>query len=174
MQLPSRKSWCVCAAVLATGLAVNVTAAAPSETGDVAAIRNLEQQFMAAFNAKDVNKIMAVYAPGNQLFVFDVGTPRQHVGWESYKKDWEYAFAENPGPAHFEISDLAITAIGPVAYGHSIQSGYFTDKHGKRDEMVVRVSDVYRKERGKWLIVQEHVSVPIDFKTMKPDMMSKP
>ena len=29
--------------------------------------------------------------------------------------------------------------------------------------MTVRVTDVYRKIDGKWLIVQEHVSVPIDF-----------
>ncbi len=45
-----------------------------------------------------------------------------------------------------------------------------------RQEFVVRVSDVYRKIDGKWLIVQEHVSVPIDFTTGKPvpDMMSRP
>ena len=173
MQFPSRKNFCVGAAVLPAVLAANLAAASPG-SGDVAAITKLEQQFIAAFNAKDVNKVMAVYAPGDQLFVFDVGTPRQHVGWADYKKDWEHAFADSPGPVHFDISDLAVTAVGPVAYGHSIQSGYFTDKSGKRQDMVVRVSDVYRKQNGKWLIVQEDVSVPIDFKTMKPDMMSKP
>ena len=41
-------------------------------------------------------------------------------------------------------------------------------------DLVVRVSDVYRKQAGKWLIVQEHVSVPLDAKTMQPDLMSKP
>ncbi|HET7223950.1 MAG TPA: SgcJ/EcaC family oxidoreductase [Rhodanobacteraceae bacterium] len=173
MQSPSRKNCCVWAAVLPAVLAANLAAAAPGN-GDVAAIRKLEQQFMTAFNAKDVNKIMAVYATGDQLFVFDVGTPRQHVGWADYKKDWEQVFAENPGPVHFDISDLAITAVGPVAYSHSIQGGYFTDKNGKRQNTLVRVTDVYRKQHGKWLIVQEHVSVPIDFKTMKPDMMSRP
>ena len=33
---------------------------------------------------------------------------------------------------------------------------------------------VYRKIGGKWFIVQEHVSVPVDLETMKPDLMSKP
>jgi len=28
--------------------------------------------------------------------------------------------------------------------------------------------------KGKWLIVQEHVSVPVDLVSGKPDMMSKP
>jgi len=38
----------------------------------------------------------------------------------------------------------------------------------------VRVTDVYRKTGGRWKIVQEHVSVPVDFATGKPDMLSKP
>jgi hypothetical protein len=36
------------------------------------------------------------------------------------------------------------------------------------------VSDVYRRIHGEWLIVQEHVSVPVDLATGKPDLMSKP
>jgi hypothetical protein len=27
---------------------------------------------------------------------------------------------------------------------------------------------------GKWLIVEEHNSVPVDLHTMKPDLLSKP
>jgi hypothetical protein len=38
----------------------------------------------------------------------------------------------------------------------------------------VRVSDVYRKIKGQWLVVHEHVSVPIDLATSKPDFASKP
>jgi hypothetical protein len=41
-------------------------------------------------------------------------------------------------------------------------------------ELVVRVTDVYRKLKGKWLIVQEHVSVPVDVGTQTPDLLSKP
>jgi ketosteroid isomerase-like protein len=49
---------------------------------------------------------MQVYAPGAHLFVFDVGPPRQHVGWQDYKKDWQDLFAAFPGPNTFSISDL--------------------------------------------------------------------
>jgi len=37
-----------------------------------------------------------------------------------------------------------------------------------------RVTDVYRKIKGNWLIVREHVSVPVDLNTGKPDLSSKP
>ena len=136
----------------------------------------MENQFAAAFNTKDVDAIMKFYVPGNELFVFDMGAPRQHVGWDDYKKDWQDFLALYKGPVKFEISDLSVTSDGKIAYGHNIQhvTGAMTD--GSASDMTVRVTDVYRKVDGKWLIVQEHVSVPIDFSSGKPvpDLMSKP
>jgi ketosteroid isomerase-like protein len=41
-------------------------------------------------------------------------------------------------------------------------------------DFAARVADVYKKTKGDWLIVQEHVSVPVDVDTGKPDFMSKP
>jgi ketosteroid isomerase-like protein len=149
---------------------------AQAQTRDEQEIRVLEDQFAAAANAKDLDAIMKVYVPGNDLFVFDVGAPRQHVGWDDYKKDWHDFLSMLPGPIKFTISDLSVMSDGKIAYGHNIQhlSGAMAD--GSSMEMTVRVTDVYRKIDGKWLIVQEHVSVPIDFSMGKPvpDMMSKP
>jgi ketosteroid isomerase-like protein len=73
-----------------------------------------------------------------------------------------------------QVTDLSITVVGDIAYGHKIQHGHFTAKDGTKSELVVRVTDVYRRISGKWLIVQEHVSVPVDLATMKPDLLSKP
>jgi uncharacterized protein (TIGR02246 family) len=145
-------------------------AAGPS---DKAQIQALEKGFAAAFNARDSKKIMSYYAR-QSLFVFDVTPPRQYVGWEAYKKDWDGLLAAFPGPISATISDVSITVSGDVAYGHNIQDVHFTAKDGSKIEMVVRVTDVYRKIAGKWLIVQEHVSIPVDLDTMKPDPMSKP
>ncbi|MGH8290137.1 MAG: YybH family protein [Steroidobacteraceae bacterium] len=151
-----------------------VHAANTSGARDQAAIEALEARFAAAFNAKDVSAIMRAYEPGPNLFVFDVTPPRQHVGWADYRADWENTFKTTPGPIHFSISDLGVTVVGPVAYGHSIQKETFTGANGSKGELVVRVTDVYRKIHGRWLIVQEHVSVPVDLSTGKPDLLSKP
>jgi len=146
---------------------------APAAPSDEAQIQALEKQFVAAVQAKDPAKIMAVYAPEG-LFVFDLVPPRQYVGQAAYKKDWENVFAGTVGPVKFSVSDLSVTVVGPVAYGHSIQTISWTGKNGKAMSAVVRVTDVYRKIGDKWLIVQEHVSVPVDLDTGKPDMTSKP
>jgi uncharacterized protein (TIGR02246 family) len=163
---------CALGALLLTA-ALAWPAAVPAAPSDEAQIQTLEKQFIAAFQARDVAKIMSFYAPEG-LFVFDLVPPRQYVGQAAYKKDWETTFAEIPGALKVGISDLSVTVVGPVAYGHSIQSMSWTDKKGKPASLVVRVTDVYRKTGDKWLIVQEHVSVPVDLDTGKPDMMSKP
>jgi uncharacterized protein (TIGR02246 family) len=148
-------------------------AAASAGPSDKAQIQALEKGLNAGFNARNSKKVMSHYARDG-LFVFDVGPPRQHVGWANYKKDWDDLFAAFPGPLSNAITDLSITVVGDVAYGHSIQDAHFTAKDGTKTELVVRITDVYRKIDGKWLIVQEHVSVPVDLDTMKPDILSKP
>jgi ketosteroid isomerase-like protein len=138
-------------------------------------IRALEDHFAAAFRAKNVDSIMKSYAPGAELFVFDVTPPRQHVGFDDYKKDWQDTFAAFPGPVDkFEVEDLSIVADGKLAYSHSIQAGTLTAKDGSKFSLTVRVTDCYRKINGKWLITQEHVSVPVDLGTGKADLASKP
>jgi uncharacterized protein (TIGR02246 family) len=148
-------------------------AAKPAGPSDKAQIEALEARFSAGFNAKDVGKIMSCYAHDG-LFVFDVSPPRQHVGWDDYKKDFTDLIGATPGPISFKMSDLDVTVVGSVAYGHSIQDMHWTAAGGQAAELVVRVTDVYRKAGGKWRIVQEHVSVPVDLDTDKGDLLSKP
>jgi ketosteroid isomerase-like protein len=157
------------AAVVAS--AVGPRAAAQSD--DNAQINAVYQQFLTAFRHKDLNAIMAIYVHDNTLFVFDVGTPREHVGWDSYRADWKDFFNSIKGrPTTVSMSELGISISGDVAYTHSVQG--FTANMGNLHALTVRVTDVLRKINGKWLIVQEHVSVPINFNTLKPDFMSRP
>ena len=141
---------------------------------DQADVKALEQHFVEALKAKDVARIMAAYVPNDSLVVFDVVPPRQYVGWKAYKKDWEDFLALFDGPISFELTDLHITTVGTLGYGHSIQRVTGRMRDGNTLDLTVRVTDVYRKEKGKWLIVHEHVSVPVDLASGKPDLTSKP
>lgn len=172
-------SWVLAGALLLLGapvgaLAQTKAASAASAANDKAEIEALEQRYIQAFNAKDVNAIMACYAPGKQLFVFDAVPPREYPSWEAYKKDWEALLAAYPGPVKDTLSELSITVVGAVAYAHHIETGHFTRKNGSRLDWAVRVTDVFRKIHGKWLIVHEHVSFPVDLETGKADLLAKP
>ena len=150
-------------------------ALSPSANADAREdIKALEDRFIAAFKAKDIDAIMRVYVPDQTLFVFDVVPPRQYVGAAAYRKDWQEFLDNFDGPITVELSELAIATDRSLAYGHSIQRVVGTDKQGKKIDLTVRVTDVYKKIKGNWLVVHEHVSVPVDLDTGKPDLTSKP
>ena len=161
-------------ALLAVSVSSSFSATAQTTSKDKAAIQALEDRYNHGFNTKNVDAIMACYAPGDGTFVFDAIPPREYPSWEAYKKDWEALFANFPGPVTNTISEQSITVVGSVAYGHNIQSASFTQKDGAKKDLVLRVTDVYRKINGKWYIVQEHDSFPVDPGTGQADLLSKP
>ena len=162
-------------ALLLAGIAAAPTAlraqAAPAND-DKTAVKSLYDQFTKAFNKGDVNGIMAFYAP--DVFVFDLAPPREYPTWAAYKKDWQDLFDMFPGPVATSVSELHITVAGSVAYTHFINDTRLNAKDGSKTHLVARVTDVLRKQNGKWLIVLEHVSVPVDPGTGKSDLLSKP
>jgi ketosteroid isomerase-like protein len=160
-------------AVFAFGASLAASPALADTSGD-AAIKALEAKFAAAVSAKDLDGIMKVYVPDESLFVFDVAPPRQYAGAAAYRKDWSAFLAGYKGPIKFTLSDLVVQSAGPVGWGHSIQRVVGVDVNGQPSDVTVRVTDVYRKIDGRWLIVQEHVSVPVDLATGKADLASKP
>jgi len=147
---------------------VAARAGSDSENG----IRHLEDRFAAAFNDKDLDRIMEVYA--KDVFVFDLVPPRQYVGREAYRADWKTLLGSYKGPISFTLNDLAIRTEGDMGYSHSIQHLVGTNLDGSKADLTVRVSDVYRRIDGEWKIVFEHVSVPVDLATGKPDFTSAP
>ena len=169
-----KRHTCLAAVLLCAtaSLAGAVPARAQANSSDKAAIEALYKKFDVAFNKKDTDAIMALY--DRDVFVFDIVPPRQYVGWDVYKKDWDDTFAMLPGPGSSMLTDMSITVVGPVAYSHYIVDGTMTDKDGKQMHLVVRSTDVLRKQNGKWLIVQEHNSFPVDLATGQADLLSKP
>jgi ketosteroid isomerase-like protein len=61
-----------------------------------------------------------------------------------------------------------------IGFSYSFQHVTGTDPQGHPVDRTVRVTDGYRKIGGNWLIVLEHISVPVDLKTDKPALTSKP
>ncbi|MBV8373281.1 MAG: nuclear transport factor 2 family protein [Candidatus Eremiobacteraeota bacterium] len=158
-------------ALLATNL--SLSARADTSSGARAEVAALYDRFAEAFRNKDLNGVMSLYVHNDSLFAFDVSPPREYVGWNAYRDDWKSLFASFRGPIHFAIVDLAIVASGDVAYTHSLQRVSGTSPDGKLQHLVVRVTDVLRKFDGKWLIVQEHASVPVDADSGVADWDSK-
>jgi ketosteroid isomerase-like protein len=160
--------------VVVVAVFFSIRPASYADANDETQIRALEQRFTAAVKAKDADKIMENYDHSQKLVIFDVIPPREYVGWDAYKKDWQEFLNSFDGPITMQISGLTIVADGNLAYGYSFQRIAGKMKNGGPPDVTVRVTDVYRKTGGKWLIVHEHVSVPVDLTTAKADLQSKP
>jgi ketosteroid isomerase-like protein len=149
------------------------TLAALEASDDIALIRALEDRYCTAFNAKDLDGIMSVYVPGDHLHAFDVVPPRQYVGAEACREVWAGLFAFIKGAPTFEISDLHVVADHTLGYSHKVQRVIGVDINDHPIDITVRVTEVYLKRGGEWKILHEHVSVPVDLETGKPDLASK-
>jgi uncharacterized protein (TIGR02246 family) len=167
------KSFVIALVMCSFGGALSASAAYASNMSNVEKINDLEDKFVAAVNDKNVDAIMSIYVPDESLFVFDLSTPLQYVGADAYRKNWE-GFAASLGPLKFEVTDFTVAVDGKMAYSHAVHHLSATDNNGQKIEWTVRVTDVYRKIKGQWLVVHEHVSVPIDLATGKPDFASTP
>ena len=147
---------------------------ASAKGSDEAEIKALEQRIADAANARDPDAIMKNYLGGEGLFVFDVIPPRQYVGADAFRKDWEGFFGGFHGPITFENSDMTVESDGKMAFVHYMTHVAGKRKDGNPIDFNFRVTDVLRKAEGNWVIVHEHVSVPVDLATGKADLASKP
>jgi len=143
--------------------------AAAAGADDQQDITDLEHKLAAATSAQEA---MQYYDPGDEVSLFDMsGPPREYDGQKAIHADLEKGFAGLKDlKVHF--LELKVDTDGQFGYARSIQ--HFTAKtaDGKPVDVTFRQTDVLRKVDGKWKIVHQHISVPIDMKTGKGEMSS--
>ncbi len=161
-------------ALIVLALAATTTAYTAGAKSDKAQIEELYAQWKRSFIAHDLKGVESVYAPGKGVFAFDVVPPREFRDRNSYMKNYAELFKAFPGPITCKIEELDITVVGSAGYAHCITDMVVTGSDGSKVRLVDRTTDVFRKIKGKWLIVLEHNSIPVDLETGKPDMLSKP
>jgi ketosteroid isomerase-like protein len=151
-------------------LAMSIIFAAPAMAGDQQDITDLEHKLADAQTAQEA---IQYYASGDQVTLFDMsGPPREYDGQKAIRADLEKGFA---GLKDLKVNflELKVDTDGRFGYARSVQ--HFTAKtpDGKPVDITFRQTDVLRKVDGKWKIVHQHISVPVDMKTGKADLSSK-
>lgn len=122
-------------------------------------------QWKKAFEAGDLNGIMAVYSP--DVVAYDVVPPLQFSGADAYRKDYANFLAQFKGHVRVTEPHIHIEQSGDVAYAFGVERLRGTTKEGNPVDVWVRFTDGWRRDKGQWLIAHEHVSVPVDMATGK-------
>lgn len=137
----------------------------PTPTKDEAQIHERLNAWTQALHAQDLDALMALYAP--DVMTFDLMPPHQVQGAGHYRKNFERWFAVMPGPIDYEIHDLRITMGDEVALCHSLSHVKGTRANGEKADYWVRVTVGFQKRNDQWLMIHDHVSMPLDMETMK-------
>ena len=148
--------------------------AADTSTGDEQKIRALAKELISAYENKDIKKIMSFYVPNETFVVFDLTPPPQFVGYKTEWKNYEDFYAAFPGEVDIDVAQFEVTVDGNMAFSHEFDTWRITDKDGKKLSFTGRETYVYQKTQGKWVIVHEHCSVPVDIVTGKALLQFSP
>jgi ketosteroid isomerase-like protein len=151
--------------VIAVGAAALLTAVAAA-TGadfnkptDVAAIKAVEGQ-LAKLNT--MKELIRYYAP--QAIVYDAYAPGVFRGTKQIFDGFEQQFAQGQSFTG-AIPDMNILSDGKFACAAMQVHFDYTLKNGTQGAITMRQLDAFKKIGGKWLIVQQHISFPMDPKT---------
>ena len=167
-------------ALLSTAAASALVAAAePSahQGGDTKAeIEAIERKLMWLYSndlPRRVNEIMEYFDDTPEMLQFDVMSPREFKG-AAFRKHFNDLVTMFSANIKVDIMDMQTHADNHLAFVSSLQRNYGTDPKGKPFEFTIRVTDCFRKVNGKWKIVHQHVSFPIDsMESGKADFQSK-
>jgi ketosteroid isomerase-like protein len=147
------------AAIVALAL-IAPGAAAQSHASDVRAIRTLMENYRLAANAKDLPSIMRCYTTAPELVVFDVSNA-PFRGAAEVQRDWsEFFGAMRTIQLDFRDIAIEVAADKSTAYALFIERASLviaSDGQAIVNDKL-RTTQIYRKVRGRWLIVHEHKS----------------
>ena len=99
------------------------------------------------------------YYDKNDIDLYDFVPPLQYEGATAVHGDLDNFF-NNAKDVKGNFVVLVVETGGTMGMARSIQHFTWTDAAGKPQEATLRVTDVFRKEDGKWKVIDLHVSVP--------------
>ena len=163
-------------AIAACALALAMVLGGPAHAApkDEAQIRSLVEQWRLAFQKKDLAGVMSIYAPGKETVAYDIVPPLQYAGYDAYKQDYQEFLAQFSGPLQVELRDIHIAADGSVGYMFALERLRGTMNSGEKADFWLRATETYRKVKGRWYAVHDHISVPANLTTGKAIMDLKP
>lgn len=168
------KLFTFCVSVLLVGGCMRQGAHHQSSQGAATQVQAQLQRWTKAFEAKDVDGVMAVYAPGDAVTAYDVVPPLQYKGADAYRKDYADFFAQADGPLHVELRDSHIESGGGLAIAYGLERITGKLKSGQPLDIWVRYTSAFKQIGGQWLDIHDHVSVPADLDSGKAMLNLRP
>jgi len=145
-----------------TGLAlVILVSTATSADREDAALRALVPKIVAAWSAMDISKVAPYYAEDADLAYFDIA-PLKYSNWKEYSEGAQKNLFEPNRSISAKLNDdLAVHRCGSLAWATFTLAIDLVSKEGASSHLNARWTMVLEKRAKGWVVVHEHVSVPL-------------
>ncbi|PYV28247.1 MAG: hypothetical protein DMG27_01700 [Acidobacteria bacterium] len=139
------------------GGALVLPAGAAASTSFESALRKLDETELAGIRKREVKFVDAVYAP--DVVMFPVYGPFKVEGLDRVREAWRSLYDTFTAITRCEWSERRYHASGPAsAWMTCLWSLEGTNNDGQQLEVVLRVTRQYKRRRGRWVVVHEHLS----------------
>jgi ketosteroid isomerase-like protein len=123
-------------------------------------LRVLVPKIVAAWGTLDISKVDPYYAADADFAYFDV-LPMKYNNWKEYREGVQKALFEPNRSIEAKIDDLRIHWRGSLAWATFTVALDLVSKQGAPSHLNARWTMVLEKRTKGWIVVHEHVSVPL-------------
>jgi uncharacterized protein (TIGR02246 family) len=123
-----------------------------------AEVMNAIKQCFEAFAKRDLNAMLAFFAPDPDVVVIGTGRDEKGIGFAEVKAIFERAFSQF-NEASFEFGWHSVSVAGPLAW-LATDITFHVKAGGREISQQIRLTSIMEKRGDRWLILQAHDSVP--------------
>jgi ketosteroid isomerase-like protein len=146
---------------LAGALLTFVGARAQQKAADDATFRKLVDDYCAARSTGSADASSRFYAKENGRVFYDLA-PFAYHNWKEYHDGVQKEFLDTATNIRLNADkDLKVTRRGTIAWTTVTLHLFEKTKHGKASDTDVRYTGIWEKRGATWVLVHEHLSVPM-------------
>ena len=123
-------------------------------------VKALLDSWSEACRTKDIDRLMPLYSP--DITYFDAVPPLQITGSDAVRRNFLRWFDSWESAIGVEIRDLTILVSEGVAAAYLLHRTSGTLKNGQEVGYWVRATVCCQRSNQGWLIMHEHISLPVD------------
>ncbi|HKW63063.1 MAG TPA: nuclear transport factor 2 family protein [Candidatus Acidoferrum sp.] len=124
-------------------------------------LRSLVPKIVASWQTLDLSKIEPYYAADADLTYFDLA-PLKYNNWAEYREGAQKGLFDPNTSIKLKVNDdLRVHSRGNLAWATFTFGGDITSKQGATTHLDARWTMVLEKRAKGWIVVHEHVSVPL-------------
>ncbi|HEX6686685.1 MAG TPA: nuclear transport factor 2 family protein [Candidatus Limnocylindrales bacterium] len=128
-----------------------------------AEVRALLDSQSEAIRMKDIDQLMSLYSP--EIIYFDVVPPLEYAGSAALRGRFSQWFDGFVGLIRMDARDLNVSAGADIAVACWLSRASGTLRDGREVGSWVRATSCCQRSDQGWLIIHEHVSLPVDMRT---------